>query len=65
MDDKSTIDKHLLKGELGHKIITFDYLAFFDTVLRKRKTLFGRTKAISETLTARDSAIKKSLILLS
>lgn len=54
----------MLKGDLGHKIVTYDYLSFFDSVLRKRKTLFGRPKAITETLTAKDGNIKKSLIPL-
>lgn len=46
-------------------IVNFDYVAFFDSTLRVRTTLFGKKKSCVETLVAKDGPITKSLILLS
>ena len=64
-DAAFVISSSTVKGELGHRIVNFQYLDFFEQSLRKRKTLFGRKKDPLETLTAKDGPMSKSLILLS
>lgn len=59
-----TYDINSLPSEIANRIVNFDYVTFFDGVLRERKTLFGRKKSCSETLVAKDAPITKSLMLL-